>query len=310
VLVGADVADDVVRAAMPRRAGLLLVGSADADLTSYRQAVALGADDVMVVPAAQSTLVQRIADAVEGDTSSAAVIGAIGGRGGAGATTLAVSLALSARRSGVRTMLVDADPLGGGIDLAVGAEHASGLRWHDLVATTGRVSASALHDALVHAHDLTVLSCGRQHGTELAAGAMHTALQAGCRAHDLVVVDLPRHIDASARAALELLDALLVVVPAEVRATAAAGRVVAHTSLVVDDVRVVVRGPAPSSLSARTIADSLGVPLAGELRPERRLDAALDRGDPPGERRRGPLATFCARFLAEFVSTPMRATAA
>ena len=135
----------------------------------------------------------------------------------------------------------------------------------------------------------------------MPVAAMQSALQAGCRSHDLLVVDMPRHLDAAARLAAERLDTLLVVVPAEVRAAAAASRVVARASMVVNDIRVVVRGPAPSSLRPGTIADSLGLPLVGELRPERRLDAALDRGDPPGERRRGPLATFAARFLAEFV---------
>jgi secretion/DNA translocation related CpaE-like protein len=207
-------------------------------------------------------------------------------------------------------MLVDADPLSGGIDLAVGAEHSDGLRWPDLAGTTGRVSAAALHEALVHVHDLTVLSGGRRHEPTVPPAAMQTALRAGCRAHDLVVVDLPRHLDPSARVALERMDVLLLVVPAEVRATAAAGRIAATTSLVVSDVRVVVRGPAPSSLPATVIADSLGLTLAGELRPERRLALALDRGDPPGERRRGPLATFCARFLADLLPVAPRAMAA
>ena len=131
--------------------------------------------------------------------------------------------------------------------------------------------------------------------------AVNTALQAGCRAHDLLVVDVPRHVDETTRVVLQRLDTLLVVVPAEVRATAAAGRVAARTSLLVDDLRVVVRGPAPSSLRARAISELLGLPLAGELRPERRIATALDRGDPPGERRRGPLAEFCSRFLAGFL---------
>jgi secretion/DNA translocation related CpaE-like protein len=298
VLVGSDVAADLATAALPRRARVLLVGPDAGGLAGYQHAVALGAEDVLGLPGAEPVIVQRIGDAVEGDTA-AAVFGVIGGRGGAGATTFAVALALAGRRRGLRTMLVDADPLGGGIDLAVGAERATGLRWHDLAATSGRVSAAALHDALVHAHDLTMLSCGRVDEPRLSAPAMHAALQAGCRAHDLVVIDVPRHVDAATRVALERIDVLFLVVPADVRAAAAAGRVTATTSLLARSTRVVVRGPAPSGLTARAIADSLGLPLAGELRPEPRIDLALDRGDPPGARRRGPLASLCARQLDE-----------
>ena len=45
----------------------------------------------------------------------------------------------------------------------------------------------------------------------------------------------------------------------------------------------------------------LGLPLAGQIRAEPGLAAALERGDPPGRRTRGPLATFCAGFLGEVV---------
>ena len=44
--------------------------------------------------------------------------------------------------------MVDADPVGGGIDLVVGAEHAPGVRWPELAGTSGRLSAASLSDAL------------------------------------------------------------------------------------------------------------------------------------------------------------------
>jgi hypothetical protein len=66
-----------------------------------------------------------------------------------------------------------------------------------------------------------------------------------------------------------------------------------------DDVRVVVRGPAPGGLVGVDIATSLGLPLAGCLKAEPALAATLERGEVPGGRGRGPLTEFCRRFLAE-----------
>jgi secretion/DNA translocation related CpaE-like protein len=310
VLVGDDLAADLVPAGLGRRPGVVVVARDGAGADVYERAVALGAEQVLALPGAEPAVVQRIADAIEGDAAAARVFGVIGGRGGAGATTLAVALAVAARRLGSRTLLVDADPLGGGIDLALGAECAHGLRWPDLAAAEGRLSATALQDALLHAHDLTVLSWGRGDGPDVSPAAMAAVLAAGCRAHEVLVIDLPRHLDATVRVALERVDRLLLVVPAEVRAATAALRVASVVTLLARDVQVVVRGPAPADLSAAAVAQGLGLPLAGELRPEPRLAAALERGHPPGIRPRGPLGAFCARYLDRSPAASRRELAA
>ncbi len=71
-----------------------------------------------------------------------------GGRGGAGASVLAGGLAVTAARRGLRTLLIDADPLGGGVDLVLGWESLDGLRWPSLSQASGRVQPAALVDAL------------------------------------------------------------------------------------------------------------------------------------------------------------------
>jgi secretion/DNA translocation related CpaE-like protein len=213
---------------------------------------------------------------------------------------------MSARRLHHRTLLIDADPLGGGVDLVLGGEDARGLRWSGIADTQGRVSSTALHDALPHLCDLSVLSFDRTDPAEVPESTMRTVLDAGCRINDVVVVDLPRRLDDAARMVLDRADLTLLVVPAEIRATAAAARVVAGAGLVAADLRVVVRGPAPAKLSAQTVAGCLGLPLAGELRAEPNLAVALERGVPPARRGRGPLATFCMGLLDQ--ALPQAAT--
>jgi hypothetical protein len=88
-----------------------------------------------------------------------------------------------------------------------------------------------------------------------------------------------------------------VVVPREVRATAAAARVVAALSGVAGEIEVVARGPAPSGLSARQVAEALGLPLALEVRSEPGLAASADRGE--RWRRRGPLAAAADLLVAD-----------
>ncbi len=299
VLVGADVADRVAAMSPPRRPGVLLVGRDLDDATVWRRAVAIGAEHVVLLPDGEPWLVDRLADAAEGGGREARTVAVVGGRGGAGATVLAAALAVASVRRGSRTMLIDGDPLGGGIDLVVGGEDLAGMRWPDLAATHGRVGADALRSALPAVDDLRVLSWDRSDSLTIPGATMREVLAAGRRGSDLVVVDLPRRVDAAVEETLTRATTTLLVVPAEVRATAAAARVAAALTLACADVRLVVRGPAPSGLDGAVIAASLGLPLAGELAAEPRLAESLERGEPPGRRARGPLARFCDRFLDE-----------
>lgn len=297
VLVGGDAARRS-RGGVARRADVLVVSTDETDHSVWEQAVRMGASGVIFVPAGEPGLADLLADLAEGRPAPAPLVGVVGGRGGAGATTLAAALAVTGARLGQRSVLIDADPLGGGVDLVLGGEDAGGLRWPDLLQTRGRVSGRSLVDALPRVGDVRVLSWDRGDSLTVPAGAMEALLPAAQRGADLVVVDLPRRFDEAARVSLQRATVVLVVVPAEVRATAAAARVTAAVAVQCDDVRVVVRGPAPGRLPARAVADSLGLPLAGALRPEPGLAAALERGEPPTARGRGPLAGFCTRFLA------------
>ena len=56
------------------------------------------------------------------------------------------------------TLLVDLDPLGGGLDLLLGAERLAGLRWPDLAGARGRLGGGMLRDALPRLDGLSLLS--------------------------------------------------------------------------------------------------------------------------------------------------------
>ncbi len=307
VLVEASCAADPAAAALPRRSGVLLLGNDLDDAGVWQLGVELGAERVVFLPDAEDWLVSRLTDAVESPGPEGLLLAVVGGRGGAGATTLACALAVTAQRAGGGVLLVDGDRLGGGIDLVFGAEDELGLRWPDLAATRGRVRAGALAEALPRMAGLSVLSWDRGARAVVEPEAMTAVIGAGRRAHDLVVVDLPRSLDPAAQAVLSAADRTLLVVPAEVRAVAAAGRVAAAVCLLSRDVQVVARVPGPSGLDGPSVARALGLPLAGQLRAEPGLEAALERGEPPARRGRGPLADLCAALVPELGRASRRA---
>ncbi|CAL9483863.1 hypothetical protein SUDANB106_03124 [Streptomyces sp. enrichment culture] len=300
VLVGDDRADALSRSARApaRRPGVLLVGRDLDDPGIWRRGVGVGAEHVVLLPDGESWLTGRIADAAEGVGRQALTVGVMGGRGGAGASTLACALALTAARAGHRTMLVDGDPLGGGLDVLLGGERAEGLRWPAFADSRGRVGSAALEESLPRLHGLRLLSWDRGESAAVPPEAVRAVLGAARRRGGVVVVDLPRRLDETVAEVLAQLDLGLLVVPAELRAVAAAQRIASRVDLVLRDLRAVVRGPFGPGLDGEEIARLLGMRLAGEMPSEEGLSAAVDAGRPPGADTRGPLARFCTEFWA------------
>jgi secretion/DNA translocation related CpaE-like protein len=292
-------------ARLPRRTGVLVLCTADPPPDLWRQALDAGAETVISLPTGESWLLSAFSDATDRPAAVAGRVAAVlGGRGGAGASVLATAVALTALRQGGGALLVDGDPLGGGLDLILGAEVEAGLRWPDLKIQSGRVPASALRSALPGRSRgdarLAVVSCARE-GPGPQPDAMAAVIDAGRRAGDTVVCDLPRHTSDAADAALARSDLAVLVVPAEVRACAAARRVADAVRERGVRLRTLVRGPAPGGLRADDVAQAIGVPLLTAMRPEPGLSGALERG---GLRPKphGPL-TSAARTILTALST-------
>jgi secretion/DNA translocation related CpaE-like protein len=315
IVLDVDAARATAGADLPRRDGVVIV-SADGDPEVWQSAVAVGAQHVAVLPDAEAWLVGALADAVESPAEPGRVLAVLGGRGGAGASVFATAVAVAVAEAGRHAMLVDCDALGGGLDLVLGAEKMDGLRWSGLALGGGRVPAAALHAALPAPRvggrgGLTVLSHGRSdHGSSDHGGpdgdwagpgpdgvAVRTVCIAGRRAGETVVCDVPRHPCEPGTAALESADLAVLVVPAEVRACAAAAAVAARVRRYGVALQLVVRGPAPGGITPSDISRALDLPLLAAMRPQPGLAAALDRGAVPG-RSRGPLAAAARQVLA------------
>jgi secretion/DNA translocation related CpaE-like protein len=309
VLLGSDTAAECVRAGLSARTSVILVARGPGAEPPWHEAEALKAEQVAVLPLAESWLIDRFADHANGGRARGRVVAILGGRGGAGASVLATALAVTARRRGLDTLLVDADPFGGGVDLVLGWERMQGLRWPELVDARGRVSPPALVSALPGEGSLAVLSFDRSELDSVPTEAMAAALDAGRRGRDLVVVDLPRRPDDSALMALTAADRAYLVVPAEVRACVAARRIAAVAAAHCPSLAIVVRISAPAAVPPSEVAEALGLPLAGVIRPEPSVARALERGEPPAGNGRGPLAEACQRILAEIAPRRHRAGA-
>lgn len=304
VLIGEDLAGDVVGLGLPRRSDVVLVAAGPDSAATWQHGVALRADHVAVLPDAEGWLVDRLSDSVDSSMTACLTVGAIGARGGAGASTLTAALGAAAAGLGIRTMLIDADPLSGGVELVIGCEDVDGLRWPQVGSTHGRVSSAALRAALPTVGDLAVLSWDRVSDVSVDPATMQSIVSAGRRGSDLVVIDLPRRLDDAASAALTACDLLVVVTTAEVRAVASAGRLLRTLRAQCPDIRLVVRSRAGVDVGAETLSEALQVPLLATIPTKRAVERSIDDGlGPPS---RGRLHARCVSILEQLGLTGVR----
>lgn len=282
-------------AALPRRAGVFVLTPAEPVTTTWAAAISVGAQRVLWLPDQEHELIRELADAAESARAAGLrgdVVAVVGGCGGAGASLLAVALALAAADA----LLVDLDPWGGGIDLLLGGETAPGLRWPDLALQGGRLNWSAVREALPRHLGVSLLS-GTRRAYELEAGPVDAVIDAGRRGGVAVVCDLPRRLTGAAHAALDAADLVVVISRCDVRACAATGSMAAALAAINPNLGLVVRGPSPGGLRAAEVAEITGVPLLASVKAQPQLAGQLERG---GLRlgRRSSLAAAARRVLA------------
>lgn len=305
VLVGADLAEELARAAPSRRQGVFVVLTGPAPDRIFQTALWVGAESVAELPRSEGWLVERLTDVVDTGPARGLTVGVTAGSGGAGATTFACALAQVAGSSGPAVVL-DLDPLGPGVDRVLGLDLTEGVRWDALGHTTGRLSARSLRESLPRRDGVAALTwyAGPQ-PRPLQAFAVREALSAARRGHDTVVLDLPRSGDPLVDELASRCDQVLVVVTATVTGVAAAvrtcGRFPDPAAL-----RLVVRGTA---VDDQAIARLVGAPVIARMSDQRGLAETIDLGLGPVRNRRGALGRAAVSTLAE-IGTDGRARAA
>lgn len=185
------------------------------------------------------------------------VIGVVGGRGGAGASTFAAVLAAMAGLGG-RAVLIDLDPAAGGLDVLLGLEGVPGARWSGLRLDGGRLDATALFDGLPSWGRVAVLSADLEPAPAAVAQVMEVAARAGP-----VVVDLSRCSSPWRTAALDRCALVVLVCGADVRSVTGARSVRVGLAGVVTGL-VVVRASRPPAAPSR-VAELVGMPLIGAV---------------------------------------------
>ncbi len=303
VLVGADLAEPLARAAPTRRDAVFVVLLAPSPDQVFQTALALGAESVAELPRSEGWLVERLTDVVDTGPARGLTIGVMGGSGGAGATTFACALGQLAGRSG-SSVVLDADPLGPGVDRVLGLDLVDGVRWEALGHTTGRLSARALRDSLPRREGVAALTwyAGPQ-PRRLQAFAVREALSAARRGHDTVVVDLPRGADALTDEIASRCDQVLVAVVPSVPGVAAAVRLCGRFA---DPgvLGLVVRG---QGVDDETLTRVMGAPVVVRMADQRGLAESIDLGFGPVRSRRGPLGRAASTALTALGSSSTRA---
>jgi secretion/DNA translocation related CpaE-like protein len=228
------------------------------------------------------------------------VICVVGGSGGSGASTCAGALAFVSAQTPRRTLLVDADPTGGGLDLLLGAERVAGWRWPRLAGARGHLGAFGGRLPRVEEVDILSTARGEPSGEQgLSPVSVKAVMLSAMRSHDLIVVDLPRSLGPASREAILRADLVLLVVRDDIRGIAAAREIARDAGRDGSRLAVVVRQGRSRNLDSQLVATGLGLDLLGTVTDDPGVPAAAERGDPPARSGRSPLAQVARRVLDE-----------
>lgn len=291
VLVGSDVRELPPR----RRSPAVLVGLSGEGDSLWHLAAVLGAERVAVLPDAASWLAEYLSRS-RSPEAGGLVLGVTGGCGGAGATTASIWLAQAAAEWGARVLLIDGDPWGGGLELALAAEESTGLRWPDLSDASGSIDPEQLSDALPVAGGFSFLSWpgSRERHTGVDSATVGGVLDAARRGYELVLVDIGRGTEPLRTFAWDC-DRILLVAPAQLRAAVASARLLQELPPV--ETALVIRGKPGATLDGPLIADSVGLPLQGIVPEVKGTSAATELGRLLETGRRRTVRRFAASVL-------------
>ena len=267
---------------------LFAVCEHEPDSHDYQRALACGARALRTLPAESFELLGDLSTLTTA-TGESRILACLSGHGGAGATSLAVALALAASKRGAPATLVDADSHGGGIDTLVQARHVTGARWSDLRGAGGSTDVQVLLEALPVVDGYRLLTFSGSRGESVNP----QALESLSAAPGTLILDAPL------RAGITPLvnpDAILVALHPSEHALAATARTLEGLREIHPRTRIGIAlrtHRRREAYRSRDVADELGVPVVLTYRSAR-------EGFVPGlDRDRRGIEAACARFLAK-----------
>lgn len=230
---------------------------------------------VFVLPAQAADLLRAIGALGSPPPDRGLVIGVVGAAGGVGASTVAAALC---RASNNDATLVDTHRLSGGLDLLLGIEHTPGARWGEIELGEGAVARADLRGALPTTDDgIALLTFPRASVSD---------------PYRLTAAELERTVDALGAGGLTVVDAspsllpsrcdlAVIVVPPEVRAVAAAARLVADCNADSIPNVLLVRDNDWAALTESEIEHSTRSRVVGRIRSVRGLTQTVERAGLP-----------------------------
>lgn len=265
-----------------RRRDRVFLLDSDPGPPDFKLAMKIHAEQALLLPAQTAELLEALGredDRRMGRGRAGAVIGVLGAAGGVGTSTIAATLA---RRRSLhnRTVLIDAVPASGGIDLLLGAEETPGARWPDLGFSRGAVQAADVLAALpAVGENLSVLSAARSGTADfftLGPAAVSAAVRCLADADEVVDVVVDLRAGEMLEAVVPAVDHLVLVVAAEVRVVAAAVALQLELARHQVPVSVVLRHRGWSGLDVAEVERIIGVPVIAEVGTVARLPRVVE----------------------------------
>ncbi len=211
--------------------GSLLAVDTQESVAALRSAIHVGASGFFVWPTDREALSRAAALAIASSTTPerrALVVAVHASRGGAGSTFVATHLARAFARRGRACVLVDADPLFGDVGPAVGAPQEGVHTIADLVPLADELAPGHLDEALWIHPDGFRLLLAPPPADVAAVEARHTVriVEVIATAADVVVVALPRAVDAETHQLFEAADRIVEVLTLDVLSFRSASRAI------------------------------------------------------------------------------------
>lgn len=247
--------------------------SPDGVTPDWQAALTCHAEAAWNIPQQSAQLLQALA--VRPNQPQGVILSVFGAAGGVGASTFAAGLAQSlAQETHSPVVLVDIDPYSGGLDLLLGLEEAPGVRWNDLGMDTAGLSGADLLEALPRSSQgVAVLTSHRDAPPQLGHNLIDSVLNA-LRAVAVVILDYPRSLGTTDL--LSSSDIVIVLLPAEIRATAAMLSVLSSIRMQHLQVVAVLCHRQWSGIDPAELEEMLGLELAAEIYTHRSLAKAVE----------------------------------